>query len=211
MRTIEFVDFLRKNNMYLEHDGHPDRPYFELTSGHIADGYVDITTDDPAIVQVIVKQMLHRINSSCIARAEHIVGLPYASLHLGYELARKLHKKTAFLEFSRKQPDTMIIQRYKRHLKGKRVALVDNAMTTGGTLRTAVEVLSTIDVTVEAILCVANWSESRVLPGTTIPVRSILEPKFRMWEPGENPAVERVPPLKPKVGNNWEILTRQYP
>ena len=211
MRTAEFIEFLKRNGMYFEHDGHPDRPYPLLTSGHIADGYIDITTDDPAILEIIAMQMLHRVNAPLLAGAEYIVGLPYASLYLGYELARRLRRKTAFLEFSRTEPDAMIVQRYQRYLEGKRVILVDNAMTTGGTLQVAVDLLASIGATVDSILCVANWSGGRVLPGTHIPVHGALEPKFTMWKPGENPLVERVLPLKPKVGNNWEVLTREYP
>lgn len=211
MRTADFVTYLKTQKMYFKHDGHPDRPFAKLVSGLIADGYIDVTTDDPVVLGVIAKQILHVVHATVFRQADCIVGLPYASLHLAYELAQRLRKRVAFLEFSRTEPDTLVLQRYQRYLAGKRVVLVDNAMTTGDTLLAAVNLLSAANVAVESIVCVANWSGTRALKDTGIPVYSALEPTFTMWAPGDNPLVEMVPPLKPKVGNNWELLNKTYP
>ena len=96
----------------------------------------------------------------------------------------------------------------------ERFLLVEDTITTGGTLHKLRDALKTVcasdPVYVSVILALCNRSGMTHLDG--VPIFSLVTPNFKTWEEGNNPFTtdgkELVPPVHPKL--NWHELTRDY-
>jgi len=172
--NVDIIDLFRETGGYLQ--GH-----FLLTSGrHSAD----------FLRAAALSQHPHKMSVACKALAELfrgerldlVVGPAVGGIAVAYEVARELQVRMAFSE---RHDGGMAVLRGFRLAVGERALVVDDVMTTGGSIRKTVEHLRSRDVTVAAIGVFVDRSGGTVQ--FDVPFRSLATIEIATYSPAECP------------------------
>lgn len=181
--TIE--ELLKSSGALLE--GH-----FKLTSGRHSDRYIEKIRilHDPEKVEAIGAEFAARFED---VDADIVVGPAMGGIVLAYETARQSGRKFVFTQ---REGDKMII-RPGFHLKpGMRAIVIEDIVTTGGSVFEVLEALKAHGVVVVGIGVIVDRSGGQVDFG--YPTEALLSVDLQTWAPEECPLCkEGIPIDKP--------------
>jgi len=172
--NVDIINLLRETGGYLT--GH-----FLLTSGRHSDRFLRAAalSQHPLDMSVACGALADLFASDQI---DVVVGPAVGGIVVAYEVARALNVRMAFSE---RQAGNMAVLRGLSLVENERALVVDDVMTTGGSIRKTVEHLRSRDVTVAGVGVLVDRSG-----GTAqfdVPLRSLATIEITTYEPSECP------------------------
>ncbi len=185
MNDQDVLGLLKKSGALLE--GH-----FKLASGLHSDRYVEKfrLLERPEITEVLVRELALRVRKY---RPEIVVGPVTGGVILSYEMARKLGTRACFTE---KTGDGDMELRRGFDVRGKRVLLVEDIVTTGGSVLKAAEAVRQAGGDVVAFAILVDRSSGRFQPEA--PLEALVTMEIQTWHSDEIPdRLKAIPLVEP--------------
>lgn len=171
--------------------------HFLLSSGKHSDRYVEKfdLLRDPVATQRGCAEWA-RLLAGTASRAEVVAGPTTGGILLAFELARQLGVKAAYAERSSEGSSQREFKRGTVIDPGTPTVVVDDIMTTGGSIQETLAALRTVDADVLAICVLVDRSDGQVDFG--VPLVSLGDVQIDAWEADECPLCRQgVPLVKP--------------
>lgn len=154
--------------------------HFKLTSGKHSEWYFEKIRliEKPAALDRIVELLADRIRRE-VPDFDTVVSPAYGAIAIGFLAALKLGKKFAF---SQRADEKMTVRSGFSGLDGSRAVIVEDILTTGGSIQEVVACLKERGVTVAGIYVLVDRTGGAV-PIEGQPVGSLLALKVEAFEP----------------------------
>ena len=155
--------------------------HFLLTSGRHSDTYMQCAKlfADPKESEMLCRELAERLKEF---NADIIVSPAVGGIIMGYEVARQLGVKNLFAE---RVDGKMTLRRGFALEKGMRVIVVEDVVTTGGSVKEVVELASNAGCDGVAVASIVDRSNGKVEFG--VPYRALLSMEVKSYEAGECP------------------------
>ncbi len=166
--------------------------HFRLTSGKHSDVYFEKIKliERPAVLEKIIDLLVEEIKKDNLD-FDYVVSPAYGGIAMGFLTALKLNRLFAF---SQRVEEKMTVRSGFAGLPGRRAIIVEDILTTGGSVQEVLECLKAMQVTVVGIYCLVDRSAGQVLIEGK-PVRSLLALKVSAYEPEACPLCQQGLPL----------------
>jgi orotate phosphoribosyltransferase len=168
------------------------RGHFKLTSGKHSEWYFEKIRliEKPAALERIVDLLADKIRRET-PDFDYIVSPAYGAIAVGFLAALKLGKRFAFTQ---RADEKMTVRPGFAGLDGARAVIVEDILTTGGSIQEVLACLKERGVEVTGIYVLVDRT------GGTVPVegravRSLLALKVEAFEPGDCPLCRQGLPL----------------
>ena len=171
-------------------DGH-----FLLASGRHSDRYVEKfdLLRRPAATEIACRQFADRFRDE---RIDVVAGPTTGGVILAFETARQLGVMAAYAERAADGGSAREFRRGTTFEPGSRVLVVDDILTTGGSIRETLAALAAHPVEVVAVAVLVDRSNGRFDPG--VPVQALATLEIATWDAAECPlCAAGVPLIKP--------------
>ncbi len=169
--------------------------HFKLTSGKHSEWYFEKIRliEKPAALERIVELLAAKIRAE-VRDFDYIVSPAYGAIAIGFLVALKLGKKFAFTQ---RADERMTIRSGFSGLDGSRAVIVEDILTTGGSIQEVIACLRERQVPVAGIYVLVDRSAGAVaIEGK--PVGSLLALKVEAYEPEVCPfCAKGIPLTKP--------------
>jgi len=178
-------DVLRESKALLK--GH-----FLLTSGRHSEYYVEKIKiiNNPKFVDILCEKLAEQLRS---IECDLIVGPAYGGIVLAYEVAKKLGKRFVFTQ---RKDEKMTIRSGFEVYPGDKAVIIEDIITTGGSVKEVIEVLKNNELDVKAIGCIVDRSGGSVDFGYEL--ISLLTMQIETWDADNCPLCKSgVPLIKP--------------
>jgi len=169
--------------------------HFKLTSGKHTEWYFEKIRliENPAALEKIIDLLVEKIRSEK-KEFEYVISPAYGAIAIGFLAALKLGKKFAFTQ---RVEEKMSFRSGFTGLDGSRAVIVEDILTTGGSLNEVVECLRQRAVRLAGIYVLVDRTAGEVLIEGR-PVGSLLAMKIQAFEPDACPLCKQgVPLIKP--------------
>jgi orotate phosphoribosyltransferase len=155
--------------------------HFLLTSGRHSDKYIEKIRiiHDPEKVEAVGAALAARLEEY---DPDVVIGPAMGGIVLAYETARRLGKKFAFTQ---REEGRMVIRPGFRLEPGTRAIVIEDIVTTGGSVFEVLEVLKSIGVETLAVGVIVDRSGGKVDFG--VPMLPLLSVDIETWTPEECP------------------------
>lgn len=187
----------------LETSGAVRRGHFRLTSGLHSDLFLlcaqvmQYPGQTARLAEALARPFLHH-------SVEVVVGPAVGGIILAFEVARVLGARAIFAEKTRAKnagaeagSSAMVLRRGFSLRPGERALVVEDALTTGGSIGNVIEVVRAHGGEVVAAAVLVDRSGGKIDLG--VPLHALLSLEVRAWEPAQCPLCrERVPLSEPK-------------
>ena len=182
MTESEILGLLKERGALME--GH-----FKLASGLHSNRYVEKfrLLEDPVTTGKMMADLAERVRQY---KPEVVVGPVTGGVILSFEMARQLGTLSYFTE---KTADGGMELRRGFDVKGKRVLLVEDVVTTGGSVVKAAQAVKDAGGEVVAYAILVDRSSGRFQPGE--PVEALVTLEITTWQPDNLPNELRAIPL----------------
>jgi len=153
--------------------------HFRLSSGRHSDRFVQKfrLLEDPRLLEPFARELALRLSPY---EPEIVVSAAVGGIILGYEVARALGSKAIFVE---KESGAVVLRRNFVLRSGARAAIVEDVITTGGSVREVIEVVRSHDA--RPVVAGALVRRSPVDLG--VPTVVLLELPIESYEAAECP------------------------
>lgn len=178
----------------LEAAGAVRRGHFLLTSGRHSDLFLlcALVLQYPDRAALLAEAMAAPFRDRGV---EVVIGPAVGGIILAYEVARHLGARAIFAEKSGRE--TMVLRRGFTLRRGEQVLAVEDALTTGGSIRKVLDVVRAHEAEALGVSVLVDRSGGRVDLG--VPVRALLTLDVNSWEPERCPLCRSgVPLVEPK-------------
>lgn len=167
--------------------------HFLLTSGRHSDTYMQCAklfvqpAESERLCRELSKQLLE-------FKADVVVSPAVGGIIMGYEVARQLGIANCFAE---RQDGAMTLRRGFSLDKGARVIVVEDVVTTGGSVKEVIELCRNAGAEVVAVASIVDRSNGQVDFG--LPYRALLSMEVKSYEASECPLCKegKIPAVKP--------------
>ncbi len=167
--------------------------HFLLTSGRHSDTYMQcaklfVHPEESAYLCGALSEQLKEF------KADAVVSPAVGGIIMGYEVARQLGVKNFFAE---REGGGMTLRRGFALEKGMRVIVVEDVVTTGGSVKEVIELCCAAGAEVTAVASVVDRSGGKVDFG--VPYRALLSMEVKSYEADECPLCRegKIPVVKP--------------
>ncbi len=187
-RSELILNLFKESNALLK--GH-----FKLTSGKHSEWYFEKIRliERPVVLEKIIDLLVEEIKKDS-PQFDYVVSPAYGGIAIGFLTALKLKKMFAFTQ---RVEEKMTIRSGFSGLDGSRAIIVEDILTTGGSVQEVLECLKQKNVAVNGIYCLVDRSAGQILIEGQ-PVRSLLSLKVEAFEPDACPfCLEGRPLTKP--------------
>jgi orotate phosphoribosyltransferase len=187
MKKEEALHILRETGVMLE--GH-----FLLTSGRHSDRYMQCARlfQYPDMSERIAKELAVRFEGVSL-----VAGPAIGGIILAYEVARQLNVPNIFAE---RENGVMTLRRGFSVPEHARVLVVEDVVTTGGSVREVIELIRSCGAEVAGVGCVVDRSNGKVDFG--VPFEAVLSMEITSYEPEDCPmCAAGTPVVKPGSRN----------
>lgn len=187
MKREEVLDILRKTGVMLE--GH-----FLLTSGRHSDRYMQCAKlfQFPDISEKFSKELAGKFSG-----VDLVAGPAIGGIILAYEVSRQLKVPNIFAE---RENGVMTLRRGFSIPEGSRVLVVEDVVTTGGSVREVIELIRASGSEVAGVGCIVDRSDGKVDFG--VPFKAVLSMEITSYEPDDCPlCLTGIPAVKPGSRN----------
>lgn len=180
----------------LRSTGAIERGHFLLSSGKHSDQYVEKfdLLRNPTATSRVLGGLADRLDATTI---DLVVGPTTGGILLAFELGRLLDRPTAYAE---RVDDGSAKREFRRGTtfgEGSRVLVIDDILTTGGSIRETLDALAAHPVTVVGVAVLVDRSGGAVTFGD-LPVYPIASLTIETWSAADCPLCdEGVPLVKP--------------
>jgi len=166
--------------------------HFKLTSGKHSEWYFEKIRliEKPAALDKIVDLLVEKIEADLPA-FDYVVSPAYGAIAIGFLVALKLGKKFAFTQ---RADEKMTIRSGFSGLDGSRAVIVEDILTTGGSIQEVVACLKERQVSVSGIYVLVDRSGGAI-PVAGKAVGSLLALKVEAFEPGACPFCKKGLPI----------------
>lgn len=181
-------------------DGH-----FVLSSGRHSDRYVEKfdLLRQPKATERACAEIVGRL--AVLGRIDVVAGPTTGGILLAFEVGRQLGIPAAYAERSESGSLSRDFRRGTTFPRGARVLVVDDILTTGGSVRETLAALAGRDVQTIAVAVLVDRSGGAVNLG--VPLISLSQMRIETWEPGECPLCrDGVPVTKPGTTGGIKTL-----
>ena len=179
----------------LEECGALTQGHFLLSSGKHSDRYVEKfhLLRQPKILEQICTEMVRQLGDT---RIDVVVGPTTGGILIAAEMARQLGVRAAYAERSSPGSLTRAFRRVDYFKSGDRALVVDDIMTTGGSVRETIAALDGHPVELAAVMLMVDRSMGRTDLG--FPYTALAEMDVSAWTPEECPLCQKgLPLIKP--------------
>ena len=169
--------------------------HFVLASGLHSDQYVEKfdLLRRPRATEAVCRGFVEAYRDQAV---NVVVGPTTGGVILAFEVARQLGVVAAYAERGSEGGTSREFKRGTTFEPGARVLIVDDILTTGGSIRETLQALAGQSVTVIGIAVLVDRSRGQVDFG--LPLTSLATLEIATWSPEECPlCAERVPLVKP--------------
>ena len=166
--------------------------HFKLTSGKHSEWYFEKIRliEKPAALEKIVDLLVEKIEADLPA-FDYVVSPAYGAIAIGFLVALKLGKKFAFTQ---RADEKMTIRSGFSGLDGSRAVIVEDILTTGGSIQEVVACLKERQVSVSGSYVLVDRSGGAI-PVAGKAVGSLLALKVEAFEPGACPFCKKGLPI----------------
>lgn len=204
---IDWRSVLRDSGVFWQHAG-GNKPHALLTSGKHSDCYCNSAqfVSNPVLVSLLAAGLAGEMQSLLKNRPDYVVGPAMGAITIGYDVARQMGTLFAFTEpVQTEQGKMQVLSRFTIP-EGSTALIVEDAITTGGSVQKTVDELLKHGVTVLPFVCVViDWSGGTAFKDRTIV--PLISQKMNVWEADECPLCKAgSKALRPKT--NWDELTK---
>lgn len=163
--------------------------HFLLTSGRHSDKYMQCAKlfQYPDVSEKICAQLAEQFSDMKI---DLVVGPAIGGIIMAYEMARQLGVKNIFAE---RENGKMTLRRGFSVEKGTRVLVTEDVVTTGGSVKEVIALLTEMGAEVVGVGSVVDRSAGKVDFG--VPFRAVLSMEVRSYEADECPICKTGMPL----------------
>ena len=169
--------------------------HFVLTSGRHADTYFEKfdVLRYPAHVESLCAQIASHVQAASIA-VDVVLGPTTLGIVMAYEVAKQLGATAAYGE---KGPDNSRFLRRPDHVvEGGRVLIVDDVLTTGGSIRECMDLVASVGATLVGVGVLVDRTGGTADFG--VPLVSALSLSVQSWAPDDVPeSLAAVPITRP--------------
>ena len=176
----------------LEWSGAIMKGHFKLTSGRHSDKYIEKfrLLENPIALDKICITMAEKFNSDEI---DLVVGAAIGGIPLAVGVGRHLNSKHIFSE---RVDGEMIFKRGFNVKEKSNVVIVEDIITTGGSVKELIALLSKYNTNIKGVICIVNRSEENIDFGC--PFISLLNLPSQSWELENLPSwLQKIPITKP--------------
>ncbi|MGE3797977.1 MAG: orotate phosphoribosyltransferase [Thermomicrobiales bacterium] len=170
--------------------------HFLLASGLHSDRYIEKfdLLRNPVATSHLIARLADRFRDEAI---DVVVGPTTGGILLAFELARQLGVQAAYAERVADGAQERTFKRGTSFQSGDRVLVIDDILTTGGSIRETLAALGAQPVETVAVAVLVDRSGGRVQFGD-VPLIPLLSLNVAAWEPSECPqCAAGVPLTKP--------------
>ncbi|HEY8496025.1 MAG: orotate phosphoribosyltransferase [Limnochordales bacterium] len=184
MTGTEVMETLVKSGAVLQ--GH-----FLLTSGQHSDTYVEKfrLLERPDLAEPVVRALADRFRGEGV---QVVLGPAVGGIIVAYEMARQLGARAVFAE---RQDGRLTLRRGFRIQPGERCLVVEDVVTTGGSVREVLEVARQAGADVVGVAVLADRSGGRALD-LGVRVEYLLSLEAPAWDPDDCPLCRAGVPLE---------------
>lgn len=184
-RSELILNLFKESNALLK--GH-----FKLTSGKHSEWYFEKIKliERPIVLEKIIDLLVEEINKEA-PEFDYVVSPAYGGIAIGFLTALKLNKLFAFTQ---RVEEKMTVRSGFSGLDKSRAIIVEDILTTGGSIQEVLDCLQQKEVEVTGIYCLVDRSGGEVLIQRK-PVRSLLSLKVEAYEPDSCPLCQQGLPL----------------
>lgn len=175
-------------------DGH-----FLLSSGKHTDRYVEKfhLLRKPVILQQVCQAMIEQIGEQDV---DVVAGPTTGGILIAAEMARQLGVRAAYAERAEDGSLARQFRRVEYFEPGDRVLVVDDILTTGGSVRETIKALEPHPVSLAGIVLMVDRSMGRADLGA--PYTAVTEMDVPVWDPDDCPlCAQGIPAAKPGTTN----------
>jgi orotate phosphoribosyltransferase len=179
----------------LEDAGALSEGHFLLSSGKHSDRYVEKfhLLRKPVILEQVCAAMIDHLGGE---RIDVVAGPTTGGILIAAEIARQLRVRAAYAERADEGSLERAFRRVDYFEAGDRVLVIDDILTTGGSVRETISALDPYPVELAAVMLMVDRSLGRADLG--VPYKSLAQMDVPAWEPDQCPLCERgVPLVKP--------------
>jgi orotate phosphoribosyltransferase len=182
MTQTEIMDILKKTGVLME--GH-----FRLTSGRHSGRYLQCAQvlQYPKYSEIIGKEIASRFKDADI---DTVIGPALGGVIIAYEVARALGVKSLFTE---REDGKMKMRRGFCINEGEKVLVVEDVITTGGSVNEVMEILVQEGAQVVGVGVIVDRSAGKVNFG--VPTESLVSLDIESYSPAECPLCQQGLPL----------------
>jgi len=158
--------------------------HFKLTSGKHSEWYFEKIRliEKPRVLEKIVDLLVEKVRREC-GDFDYVVSPAYGAIAIGFLAALKLDKRFAF---SQRVEEKMAFRSGWAGLDGGRAIIVEDILTTGGSIQEVIECLKGKGVAVAGVYVLVDRTAGAVeIEGK--PVGSLLPLKVEAFEPEQCP------------------------
>ncbi|HHV57130.1 MAG TPA: orotate phosphoribosyltransferase [Firmicutes bacterium] len=183
MNKEQIEGILRRTGAYLS--GH-----FHLSSGRHSDTYLEkfAVLQHPEHTAALLTELAARVRG---LKPDVVVGPATGGIILAYELGRQLGTRALFTE---RENGVMKLRRGFTLEPGEKVLVVEDIVTTGGSVREVLSALEKAQAHVVGIACLVDRSGGRVDFG--FPLFPLLTLDIPSWEPAACPLCAQGVPIE---------------
>lgn len=170
--------------------------HFLLASGRHSDIYLE-KFDLLRIPRATEAVCTGFVDAFADEQVDVVVGPTTGGILLAFETARQMGLPAAYAERATEGGDAREIRRSTTFERGARVLVVDDILTTGGSVRETLEALKPHQVEVIGIGVLVDRSGGEVQFGD-IPLKGLAQQKVESWKPADCPlCADGMPLVKP--------------
>lgn len=186
LKDQEILDLFQKSKALLT--GH-----FELTSGLHSEQYFQcaLVLQYPEYCEFLAKNLKEKFND--LPKPDLIIGPALGGVTIAYELARAFGTKGIFAE---RKDEKMQLRRGFKVEKNQKIIVVEDVVTTGGSVKEVIELMKQQGAQVIAVGSVVDRSSKPVDFG--VPFRALMKMQVLTYQPSDCPLCKNgVPIYKP--------------
>lgn len=177
--------------------------HFALTSGRHSNRYLDKTLVYPYLVEIddLAEGIAEEIRPNHF-EIEVVVGPAYGGIILSYLVADYIVERLPLSLFTEKdEKGKQILKRgYKNLVTGKRVLVVDDILTTGGSIKQVINEVENAGGLVVAVAVICNRGKITSKDIGGYPLFSLWDIEIESWESQECPLCKaNIPLIDPKA------------
>lgn len=163
--------------------------HFRLSSGKHSDTYFEKfqILQYPQHVQRLCGELTNRFRTEPI---DVVVGPTTGGVIIAYEVARQLGTRAIYAE---REGDKRVLRRGFTLCPGERVLVVDDILTTGGSVREVLEMLEPYRVQVVGVGILVDRAGGQVQLDTRL--EALLRLNVQAWQPEECPLCQQEEPI----------------
>ncbi|SHE52358.1 orotate phosphoribosyltransferase [Desulfofundulus australicus DSM 11792] len=169
--------------------------HFVLTSGRHSDRYFQCARvlEYPRYCELLCRELVRKWGDGELAGVETVIGPALGGILVSYEVARVLGARSLFTE---RENGIMTLRRGFTLSPGERVLVVEDVITTGGSVREVIAVAREAGAQVAGVAVLVDRSNGNA--NLDVPLRALLTIPVVTYSPEECPLCrEGIPAVKP--------------